>query len=407
MREILETMSVPVQDGADVIVVGGGIAGVSAAVAARRCDCKVLLIEKQATLGGLATGGLISWYEPLCDGHGEQLIYGLPEELLRLSIRYGDDTLPEIWKDRNVPVDKAQVKARKTDPIGGRYATLYSPTMCQLALDELLITEGVEIRLDILGVRPIVDGNSCVGISCESKSGRQFFPAKVVIDATGDAEMLWRAGLPCVNGENYFSVVAHLFDISGKECILKQRRWISAGSDLHGNGHPKERKLVSGTTNEEISEFLLSGRMALLNKLRNDDRKSRDLASLPTMPQFRKIRRLSGEYTLSGGDLFVHQENSIGLICDFERPGDWYEIPWGCLYNKQMENMLAAGRMISSDGRGWEVTRVIPVCAVTGQAAGVAAAEMILHNTAAAEIPICRLQDKLRSQGVRLHHAKQ
>ena len=68
----------------DVIVVGGGIAGIAAAVSASREGANTLLIEKSINLGGLATGGLISWYEPLCDGEGNQMIYGIAEELIKL-----------------------------------------------------------------------------------------------------------------------------------------------------------------------------------------------------------------------------------------------------------------------------------------------------------------------------------
>ena len=89
MKTLVERLETPVREETDVLVVGGGIAGVAAALAARRAGARVLLLEKQALLGGLATNGLISWYEPLCDGQGQQLIYGLAEELLRLSFRYG------------------------------------------------------------------------------------------------------------------------------------------------------------------------------------------------------------------------------------------------------------------------------------------------------------------------------
>ena len=118
MKTLVERLETPVREETDVLVVGGGIAGVAAALAARRAGARVLLLEKQALLGGLATNGLISWYEPLCDGQGHQLIYGLAEELLRLSFRYGDDSLPEIWKDRSVPVDPAKVRPEKQHPVG-------------------------------------------------------------------------------------------------------------------------------------------------------------------------------------------------------------------------------------------------------------------------------------------------
>ena len=75
----------------DVIVVGGGIAGVCASVASARQGLSVLLIEKGVNLGGLATSGLISWYEPLCDGTGKKVISGLAEELIKLSVSCGFD----------------------------------------------------------------------------------------------------------------------------------------------------------------------------------------------------------------------------------------------------------------------------------------------------------------------------
>lgn len=407
MQSITETLSVPVREGVDVIVVGGGIAGVAAAVAARRNGASVLLLEKQALLGGLATGGLISWYEPLCDGKGEQLMFGLPEELLRLAIRYGDDSLPAIWKEQNAPVDKRLVNSQINDPIGGRYATLFSPTMFQLALDELLEREQIQIRLDILAVRPIMENSRCAGVCCESVSGREFYPAKAIVDATGDADMLYRAGAPCKEGRNYFSVVAHMGDISAKTRAIKLRRWDSCGSDLYGNGHPANKPTVAGTTNEEVTSFLLEGRKALLDKLRNDDRTQRDVVSLPTMPQFRTIRRLCGAATLRESDCFASHADSIALVCDFERPGDWYEVPWGCLYSEKIDNMLAAGRMVSAEDWGWEVVRVIPVCAATGEAAGTAAALMARHDAAARELCVNELQQKLIKQGVRLHYANQ
>lgn len=90
-REIIEKESY------DVIVVGGGIAGVAAAVSAARNGASTFLIEKSVNLGGLATNGLISWYEPLCDGEGNQMVKGIAEELIKLSVKYSFDNLPEKW----------------------------------------------------------------------------------------------------------------------------------------------------------------------------------------------------------------------------------------------------------------------------------------------------------------------
>ena len=369
-----ERLSTPVTDSADVIVVGGGIAGVAAAVAARRQGADVLIIEKTALFGGLATNGLISWYEPLCDGEGTQLMYGLPEELLRLAIRYGPDTLPAIWKDRSVPVDKSLVSPEKQDPAGGRYATYFSPTMLQLALDEMLTGEGVRIRLCTSGVRPVMEGKTCRGLITESVSGREAFTARAVIDATGDASILFRAGVPCVDGKNYFTFIAQEMSLEPDRSILSRRRWHAIGSDLFGGGHPAGQPYVSGTTAEEETAYLLRGRALLLEQVRNRDRSAHDITALPAQAQFRTSRRLNGAGTLTERDDHRRQERSVALLCDFNRPGAWYELPYECLYHPEYGNLLAAGRMISCAGWAWDVTRIIPGCAASGEAAGIAAA---------------------------------
>src|SRR5512139_1604324 len=99
MEFLCESAQVPVADTYDVVVVGGGIAGVSAALAARRSGCRVLLIEKSVVLGGLATLGFIAYYLPLCDGRGKKVTGGISEELLHLSIKYGYHDLQPEWKD--------------------------------------------------------------------------------------------------------------------------------------------------------------------------------------------------------------------------------------------------------------------------------------------------------------------
>ena len=99
MNYIEEQGRVPVMGSFDVIVAGGGVAGVSAALAARRQGKSVLIIEKSLMLGGLATLGLINFFVPMCNGRGRQIIFGMAEELLRASIRYGYDSIPEEWKN--------------------------------------------------------------------------------------------------------------------------------------------------------------------------------------------------------------------------------------------------------------------------------------------------------------------
>ena len=128
MKSISLTSTIPVRDSYDVIVAGGGVAGVAAAVSARRMGKRTLLIEKSISLGGLATIGLINLFVPMCNGRGTQIIKGMAEELLRLSVKYGYDTLPEQWKDDS--------SGKKNG--GERYHKRISRSIFSLAITELI-----------------------------------------------------------------------------------------------------------------------------------------------------------------------------------------------------------------------------------------------------------------------------
>lgn len=366
----------------DVIVVGGGIAGVSAAVSASRCGKSVLLIEKQVNLGGLATGGLISWYEPLCDGNGNQLIFGICEELIKLSIKYGFDNLHKKWGGSGE-------KCRDE-----RYNTNYSPTMFSIMLDKFVLDNGVTLRFDTYATYPVMEGNHCKGVICESVGGREFFEAKVVIDATGDATICHRAGIPTVLGENFMTYIAHVVDKNGIEEYMKDkkmidvRKWFGVGSDLDGNGHPNGMRKLKGDNPEDVTNYVVMGKIKLLEKIKDKQRNEFDIMKLPTMAQFRTIRHIVGAEDFDGIDGKKY-ENSIGDTGDFRKKniGRHYQIPYGALYNPHFDNILACGRIISApQGDGWEIARVIPSCALTGEAAGKAAAKAIDENIAVGNI---------------------
>jgi len=380
----------------DVVVVGGGIAGVAAAVAAARNGASVLLLEKSIVLGGLATAGLISWYEPLCDGRGTQMVHGIAEELIRLSVQDAFDDLDPAWAEKN-----GQTPRR-------RFATHFSPTIFAMVLDEYLKQNGVRIMLDSHAVYPVMEENLCRGVMVESKTGREFYPAKAVIDATGDAQIMDRAGVPTVEGENWFSFVAHYTDrelaarFAEDGNMAKFRKWMWAGSNLSGVGHPEGMAKVAGTTAEQITQFVLEGRRAALEKLRQSPRQERDLTMLPFMPQLRTVRRIAGKAEFQGidGERFA---DNIGDCGDFRKPGKHYQIPYRALYHGDFPNLWAAGRIISAPaGDGWEVSRVIPVCALTGQAAGTAAALCVQNSCGADILEVSVLQETLRRDGVKL-----
>lgn len=369
----------------DVIVVGGGIAGIAAGVSAARRGANVLLIEKQVNLGGLATGGLISWYEPLCDGEGKQIVGGIAEELIKLSVQYCFDNLPECWGGKS-----------ENEPRNQRYSTFYSPTLFSAALDEFVIENGVKIRFDSLATYPVMNDNMCEGVIVESVNGREFFGARVVIDATGDASVMHRAGVPTVVGENFMTYIAHYYDLDMAEQLVENkntcafRKWVNTGSDMYGNGHPKGMRLLTGVSCEDITDYVIAGKKNLLTRFSERDKNTFDVMTLPTMPQFRTIRRIVGKTDFNAIDGETYSD-SIGNCGDF-RPdgiGKHYQIPFGALYNESFPNLIAAGRIISApQGDGWEVARVIPICALTGEAAGRAAVEISVSNKKISDINI-------------------
>lgn len=357
----------------DVIVVGGGIAGVAASVSAAREGARVLLIEKQINLGGLATGGLISWYEPLCDGNGKQIVFGIAEELIKLSVKYCYDSLPEEWGG-----------TERSFPRKDRYATRYSPTVFSLLLDEYVKNNGVDILFDTYATYPVMEGNVCKGVIVENVDGRGFYGADAVIDATGDASIMFRAGVPCKEGVNYLTYLVHEIDDEVIEEYVKTghtwtiRNWLNAGSDMNGNGHPEGKKMMSGTTAAEITEYVIDGKLRMLEKIKKNPRYGYDLMSIPTMPQFRTIRHILGDGDFRA-DTQERFSDSIGTLTDFRanKIGYTYDIPLSSLYNSEFPNLFAAGRIIStSTFDGWEVARVIPSCALTGETAGKVAANL-------------------------------
>ena len=396
MHHIEEHLTTRVCGEYDVVVAGGGVAGVSAAVSAARLGQKVLLLEKGVVLGGLATVGMISWYEPLSDGPGRHIMHGIPEELLQLSIRYGGDTLHPDWKNGKPTSER-------------RYATHFSPTLFAMALDAYVLDAGVEMLLDTLCVGTQVENGKLTSVLVETKDGRRAYRAKAFVDATGDADLAQRAGIPCELGKNYLSYVAQRASLT--ECgealssqdIMKLRNWRGVGSNLFGGGHPEGYPHLAGVTPEDVTKFVLDGRKMFFDSVKDEPRSSRDILAIPGMAQFRTTRRIQGAATLKETDAWQHCDESIGVLCDFTKPSICYEMPYGALYHPMIDNLFAAGRIVSAEGWGWDAARVIPGAALTGQAAGIAAALRCQNAGSSTASLYPKLAEVLQQAGLEMH----
>ncbi len=398
MATITETRKIPVKRGYEVIVAGGGIAGISAALSAKREGLDVMLIEKSCVLGGLATLGLVNWYEPLCDGEGSVLTTGIAEELLKLAIKHGYDNLDESWKDGSY----AETKPKR------RYSTFFNPSVFSLALNELLQKEGIKVCYDTICSYPVMEENIVSGIIVENKSGRHYYPLKVLIDATGDADLIHRAGVPHRYGTNYLTYYGHGCNIKTIEKAYNTKNLFNlntgqfhVGADLNGRGQPEGVPIYNEFNADSVNDYIITGQSLLFDKIKSFNTDEYCLYTLPNMPQLRKTRCMIGDETFLAED-GRHFENSIGAIGDFRQRGRHYEIPIGALYNSDYPNILAAGRVISADGEGWETARVIPSAALTGQAAGVVAAKAIGMKIPVSEVNYKYVQDSLKAKQVNL-----
>jgi glycine/D-amino acid oxidase-like deaminating enzyme len=182
----------------DVLVVGGGIAGIAAALEAARSGLHTALVEKTILWGGLATSGLVPVYMPLCDGGGRQVTFGIAEELLEWSIKYGPGHIPAGWLDEKQEEYDTRFKNLYTQgKLDIRYATIFSPVAFAWGLDEVLYESGVDLWLDTLACQPMMVGNRVTGVEVENKSGRIAIRASCVVDTSGDADIAYRAGAPC------------------------------------------------------------------------------------------------------------------------------------------------------------------------------------------------------------------
>lgn len=396
IKEYIETKVIK---SCDVLVCGGGIAGISAAISATRQGKKVVLLEKEYILGGLGTAGLITIYLPLCDGKGRQVSFGIAEELFRLSVSMGaEDEYPDNWLDSEDPLKRTETTQR--------FRVQYNPHLFAMLTEKLLLKEGVEILYGTYAVGVAKTEDAISAVMIENKSGRAAILVKSVVDATGDCDIAKFAEVPTVVNEKGNALAAWYYSI-GKESYQLNMVGVRDVPEEENLKKKKEQLLSSarfiGIDGEELSQMMQLSHSSILNHIsrhREDDEKLVPV-TLPIIPQIRMTRRLVGEYELDEGQMHTFFKDSIGMVSDWRKRGPVYEVSFSTLYSKKVRNLITAGRCISVTDEMWDIMRVIPCCAVTGQAAGAAAA--ICEDFS--NIDIEKLQEILRNDGVVLHES--
>ncbi len=378
----------------DVAVCGGGVAGISAALAAAREGKNVILFEKEYMLGGLGTAGLVTIYLPICDGFGHQVSFGIAEELLKLSISYGAESgYPENWLEG---------KGTRTEK-DGRYQVQYNAQLFALLAERLLLENNVKILYGSYVVGLETENGFIKNLLVQNKSGQESYSVCSVVDATGDCDIAKFSNLPTktFNRGNSLAAWYYTADQSGHSLQMLGVAETPEEERTENEDKPLVNKRFSGLDGGEISEMVCLSHKKVLEDWLEKRKNNPDsvISAIATIPQLRMTRKIVGEYELSESEEGSFFEDSIGMVPNWKKRGPIYEVPFRTLYNKKVKNLIVAGRCVSVSDTMWDIIRVIPCCAVTGQAAGTAAA--LTNDFSALNLSV--LQEKLKNSGVLLH----
>lgn len=442
----------PVQEECDILVVGGGAAGHSAAIAAARAGAKnIILLERYGYMGGDVTGGYVimvpnlSWYD-------KSFVRGLQEEwFTRLSKIPGAVTAPGL--DQVGCTDPALLHPWRAfhdcvsrDGYGGCKpsclvrSVYFEPNQLKIEMDKMLLEHKDTIRVmcHSMGVRPILEGGRVKGVVYESKEGRKAILAKIVIDATGDGDLYSRAGAPCqsmadqvtranttalvwriggINWDLFYqwrsthpdemaALRLGLTRVAGFRCLPMPSNqndicWVNswhANRDCSQVKDQTETEMNTRSTMRDVLDYL---RQAVPVAFRNAY-----LYDIAPQLGTRISRRLVGEYVMSTADFaYAIQHDDViawhSTICQVNDCGP-VEIPYRAILPQGVENLLCPGRHLSADGIAIDWLDLIPQCVGTGQAAGVAAAVAVADGSTAHGVDIRKVQDILVDQDVPL-----
>lgn len=417
-----KSRTIPVWAQADVLVAGGGTAGVAAAVASARLGAKTLLVESTGQLGGSQTGALVT---PMMPNHinNTPLNKGLNEELQN---RYAQFEF-----------------ASAAEPFGKLW---HNPTNLAFVLEDVVLEAGADILYNTLCVDVLKEGSTVVGAVVENKSGRGAVLSRVVIDCTGDADLAAKAGAPFQKGnedgicqpmslrfitanvdleevaeffknlglhaslplmsigfhEAHESPISNLVESAEEEGVLEPgdlgyfQFFTMVGRPNEVNFNCPRLSGFDPTNAWDISRALTAGRRKIRRIAEFCRRylpgfQNSYISTVAPMLGVRESRRIIGEYVLTEEDVMearkfpdavarncypidIHNPSGRGTTIHRLPPGEYNEVPYRCLVPLQIDGLLVAGRCISATFAAQAAVRVQDNCRAFGQAAGTAAA---------------------------------
>lgn len=432
----------------DVLVCGGGPSGFTSAISAARNGAKVILIEKYGFPGGMMTAGFVQPIYGFFSRH-IQIVYGLAQELIDKLEEIDGATLGHKYRD-----DCVARRKKSGECLSGRDEK-GCPTNCVsnvCAVDSEIARTVMANMLNDAHVESIYhstvidvekEESSIKRVLISNKSGKQWIKAKVVIDATGDADIAALSGVEYEIGDNgIVKPPTLMFQISGVKhnkdrikVFLPEMKgetpnaWLMA---LPGKGNytVNSASLVRNFDSTDIKKlsdgqiFATNRALNLFTRMKKNIDFLSDISLKSFAPQIgiRDSRRIKGLYTLTDDDVLqcrkfpesgitngVHpvdlhvatkkygSRTLIGLPC-----GDYYQIPYKTLIPKGVDNLIVTGRTISASFHAQASLRVMATCMMLGEAAGVASSLCIKHKEEPKEIDPFLIRNIMISNGAYL-----
>ena len=421
-------LEAPVVSRSDVVVVGGGSAGVSAAVASARTGASVTLLERYPALGGLASGGMVLVLDDMVNG-SEISVTGIVDEYIQRMAKIDLAVFPPE-SERNSSQEMWNKWARwgtydfhsheKPKPIC--YAVAFDPDGWMRVSNDLVKENKINLRMHSWFSRPIVQDGVMKGVVCETKSGPQAVLGDVVIDTTGDIDVASRAGASYVHDSYLVTLVFRLGGIDtdaaerfeqenpreARAINRKVKRLLGGAWDMwwlktplpgvvwcncpHMTGYdgadPASLTAAEFEARERITSVLAFVRAELPGF------GNAHILDVASQMGVRQTRLLQGEYVVTKDDITTRRH-----FADSVARGRDYYTPYRALVPKEVDQLLVAGRHYSASPDAQRMSREIPPCMAMGQAAGIAAGIAIDRGIAVRDVPATDIQKGMRDQG--------